>query len=128
MLPPPLYPLPRGEGRWVVGQASAPLCQWCLGVLRGISRMLKRPCLQVAQKRSDTRRPKSRGMRRTVQYVAVTRDEGNAVDGRFSATCWGNKGGRSWWTSKFKKLTNGGGAFPRREKCGPKGWSMRMTK
>jgi hypothetical protein len=26
-------------------------------------------------------------MRRTVQYVAVTRGEGNAVDGRFSATC-----------------------------------------
>jgi small subunit ribosomal protein S21 len=25
---------------------------------------------------------------RTVQYVATTRGEGNAVDGRFSATCW----------------------------------------
>ncbi len=43
--------------------------------------------LEVAQKRSDTRRPKSRGVRRTVQYVARTRDEGNAGDGRFSATC-----------------------------------------
>ena len=51
------------------------------------SRMLKKTLIEVAQKRSDTRRPKSRGMRRTVQYVAVTRDEGNAVDGCFSATC-----------------------------------------
>src|SRR4030043_20192 len=32
--------------------------------------------------------PAGRGVRRTVQYVATTRGEGNAVDGRFSATCW----------------------------------------
>ena len=59
--------------------------------------------LQVAQKGPDTRLPKlrtrpqggeskrsadkSRGMRRTGKYVAMTRDEGNAVDGLFSATC-----------------------------------------
>jgi len=61
--------------------------------------------LQVAQKGSDTRRPKpgtrpegvglsvvfyakkSRGMSRTLKYVAMTRDEGNAVDGPFSTTC-----------------------------------------
>jgi hypothetical protein len=42
---------------------------------------------QAAQKRPDARHPKSRGMRRTFQYVAVTRDEGNAADGRFSAAC-----------------------------------------
>jgi len=47
----------------------------------------KTPCPQVAEKRSNTRRPKSPGVRRTVQYVTRTRDEGNAVDGRFSATC-----------------------------------------
>ena len=29
------------------------------------------------------RLPKSRGMRRTEKYAAVTRDEGNAADGRF---------------------------------------------
>jgi hypothetical protein len=43
--------------------------------------------LQVAQKGPDTRLPKFRGMRRTGKYVAMTRDEGNAVDGLFSATC-----------------------------------------
>ena len=32
--------------------------------------------------------PAGRGVRRTVQYVATTKDEGNAVDERFSATCW----------------------------------------
>jgi hypothetical protein len=31
----------------------------------------------------DARLPKSRGMRRTEKYAAVTRDEGNAADGRF---------------------------------------------
>jgi hypothetical protein len=31
--------------------------------------------------------PAGRGMRRTFRYVAVTRDEGNAADGRFSADC-----------------------------------------
>jgi hypothetical protein len=31
--------------------------------------------------------PAGRGVSRTVQYAATTRDEGNAVDGRFSATC-----------------------------------------
>ncbi len=41
---------------------------------------------QVVQKGSDTRRPKSGGMRCTLKYIAMTRDEGNAVDGPFSAT------------------------------------------
>jgi hypothetical protein len=31
----------------------------------------------------DARLPKSRGMKRTYKYAAVTRDEGNAADGRF---------------------------------------------
>jgi len=31
----------------------------------------------------NARLPKSRGMRRTCRYVAMTRDEGNAADGRF---------------------------------------------
>jgi len=30
------------------------------------------------------RLPKSRGVRRTEKYAAVTRDEGNAADGRFA--------------------------------------------
>jgi hypothetical protein len=49
--------------------------------------MQKNLFLQVAQKGLDTRRPKSRGMSRTKKYVAMTRDEGNAVDGPFSAIC-----------------------------------------
>jgi len=31
--------------------------------------------------------PAGRGVSRTVLYIATTRDEGNTVDGRFSATC-----------------------------------------
>ena len=42
---------------------------------------------QVDQKRPDARHPKFRGVRRTVQYVAATKNEGNAADGRFSSTC-----------------------------------------
>jgi len=41
-----------------------------------INKMWKNSLLQVAQKGSDTRRPKSRGMSRTQKYVAMTRDEG----------------------------------------------------
>ncbi len=52
-------------------------------VLRGTSKPAV-IILEVAQKRPDTRRPKFRGVRRTYEYVATTRDEGNAVDGRFS--------------------------------------------
>jgi len=41
-------------------------------------------------------------MRRTVQYVAMTRDESNAVDGRFSATWWRAKS-LCWRQSKEKE-------------------------
>ena len=34
----------------------------------------------ITGKASDARLPKSRGMRRTYRYAAVTRDEGNAAD------------------------------------------------
>jgi hypothetical protein len=34
----------------------------------------------ITSKASDARLPKSRGMRRTYWYAAVTRDEGNAAD------------------------------------------------
>jgi hypothetical protein len=72
---------------------------------RLINRMKKNPFLQVAQKGSDSRRPKQgtrpegvglsvaldakkfQGKRRTYKYVAMTRDEGNALDGPFSAIC-----------------------------------------
>jgi hypothetical protein len=46
-----------------------------------------KPFLQVAQKGSDARRPKFLGMRRSLIYVGMTRDEGNAADGPFSDTC-----------------------------------------
>jgi hypothetical protein len=36
--------------------------------------------LLITIKASDARLPKSRGMRRTRWYAAVTRDEGNAAD------------------------------------------------
>jgi hypothetical protein len=57
--------------------------------------MLKNLILQVAQKGPDTRRLKSRGVRRTPKYAAIstrqsrgeTMDEGNAGDGPFSGTC-----------------------------------------
>jgi hypothetical protein len=39
--------------------------------------------LEADGKYPDTRHPKSRGMRRTYWYAAVTRDEDNAVDGGF---------------------------------------------
>src|SRR5512137_1942705 len=53
--------------------------------------------------------PAGRGMRRTVQYVAVTRDEGNAVDGRFSATCYERMAlasfiSRSHWRHRLASL------------------------
>ena len=43
--------------------------------------------LQADQKCPDARRPKSWGVRRTWVYVATTKDEGNAADGRFSTAC-----------------------------------------
>ena len=49
-----------------------------------LTRCEQRPCSQVAQKRSDTRRTKYRGVRRTFQYVAATRGEGNAEWAFFS--------------------------------------------
>jgi len=42
---------------------------------------------QAGQKYPDTRHAKSQGMRRTVWYAAMTRDELNAADGCFS-TAW----------------------------------------
>ena len=42
---------------------------------------------QAGQKHPDARRAKSRGMRRTLQYVAMTKDERNEADGRFSTAC-----------------------------------------
>jgi hypothetical protein len=45
---------------------------------------LKSSFFPVGQKHSDARRAKSRGMRRTLPYVAMTRDERNAADGCFS--------------------------------------------
>jgi hypothetical protein len=43
--------------------------------------------LQVAQKCPDARRPKILRREAYIKYVAATKDEGNAADGRFSATC-----------------------------------------
>ena len=43
--------------------------------------------LEAGQKHSDARRVKSRGMRRTSRYAAMTRDERNAADGCFSTAC-----------------------------------------
>jgi len=40
--------------------------------------------VQVAQKGPDIRRPKSRGMKRTQKYAAMTKDKGNAIDGSAS--------------------------------------------
>jgi hypothetical protein len=37
------------------------------------------------QKRPDARHPTFRGVRRTYQYAATTRNKGNAADGRFSS-------------------------------------------
>jgi hypothetical protein len=42
---------------------------------------------QAGQKHPYARRAKSRGMRRTLQYVAMTKDERNAADGCFSTAC-----------------------------------------
>jgi len=39
--------------------------------------------LEADGKSPDTRHPKALGMRRTLKYAAVTRDEDNAVDGGF---------------------------------------------
>jgi len=39
------------------------------------------------QKYPDAGRAKSRGMSRTVPYVAMTKDERNEADGYFSTTC-----------------------------------------
>ena len=39
---------------------------------------------QAGQKHTDARRAKSRGMRRTVPYVAMTKDERNDADAFFS--------------------------------------------
>ncbi len=46
-------------------------------------------CSQADSTCPGARLAKSRGMRRTTQYAAVTRDERNAADGRFS-TAWPN--------------------------------------
>ena len=40
---------------------------------------------EAAEKSSDARHPKFRGMRRIQRYAAMTRDEDNAEDGDFSA-------------------------------------------
>jgi hypothetical protein len=39
---------------------------------------------QVGQKHPDARHAKSRGMRRTIRYAAMTKDERNEAVGRFS--------------------------------------------
>jgi hypothetical protein len=40
-------------------------------------------CMEAVEKCLDARRTKSRGMRRTYEYAAMTKDECNAADGRF---------------------------------------------
>jgi hypothetical protein len=67
----------------VKGRFDAPIENTC----PFFSNLPKKVRLQVDQKRSDTRHPISGGVRRTYEYAATTRDEGNAVDERFSATC-----------------------------------------
>jgi len=52
-----------------------------------ISRLLKKYFFQAVEKHPDARRAKSRGMRRTLQYVAMTKDERNEADGCFSTAC-----------------------------------------
>jgi hypothetical protein len=45
----------------------------------------KIPIVPADQKRPDARHPKFREVRRTEQYAATPRNEGNAADGRFSS-------------------------------------------
>jgi len=45
------------------------------------------PSFLQTLKNVRSKAPKSGGARRTFKYVAATRDEGNAGDGRFSAAC-----------------------------------------
>jgi hypothetical protein len=47
--------------------------------------------VKADQERPDARRPKFRRMRRTIQYAAVRRNEGNAADGRFSSAFYERK-------------------------------------
>jgi hypothetical protein len=57
------------------------------GYQMGANSVLKNCCSQAEEKCPDARPAKSRGMRRTCEYAAVTRDEQNAADGRFSTAC-----------------------------------------
>jgi len=53
-----------------------------------LSRVAEKAIFSLAgQKHPDARRAKSRGMRRTLPYVAMTKDERNEADGCFSTAC-----------------------------------------
>ena len=58
---------------------------YLLRTLKVIRRLFK--FSQAGQKHSDAKRAKSRGMRRAILYVAMTRDERNTADERFSTAC-----------------------------------------
>jgi hypothetical protein len=74
-------------------------CSWnifLLLLLQLISKIKNKSTLWVVekavfspagQKHPDARRAKSRVMRRTLPYVAMTKDERNKADGSFSTAC-----------------------------------------
>jgi len=79
--------------------ATAVGCSWnifLLLLLQLISKIKNKSTLWVVekavfspagQKHPDARRAKSRGVRRTLPYVAMTKDERNEADGCFSTAC-----------------------------------------
>jgi hypothetical protein len=67
---------------------------WQVAEKLAVSRSLKTAQMQGARQWAppegwvfERSEEKPRGARRTLKYVAATRDEGNAADERFSATC-----------------------------------------
>ncbi len=57
---------------------------------------------RLVKKHPDARRAISRGMRRTVPYVAMTKQERNKADGCFSTACYIKSVSRGYTTGQMR--------------------------